>query len=68
MERSRLTRFTVDRDPSALPYVQGYVDDGRRIWWDLNYMFVAMQKHGEKKEEERLAFAVCTSLRHQRDA
>ena len=52
MERSKLTRFTVDRDPSALPYVQGYVDDGRRIWWDLNYMFVAMQKHGEKRKKK----------------
>jgi hypothetical protein len=52
MERRKLTRMTVDHDPSALPYVQGYADDGRRIWWDLNHMFASMQKHGENRRKK----------------
>ena len=51
MEARALRRVTVDSNPAAFPFMQGYVDVGQRLWWDVRFFFQEMAKRLEKRHK-----------------
>ena len=58
MDESSLTRHTTDEDPQGLPCSQVFVQNGRRVWYDLNFVFVAL--HGSPSQDRKQFLRECT--------
>ena len=46
LDPHQIRRLTADEDPRAFPGKQVYINDAEQQWWDIHFIFTALQQNG----------------------